>query len=152
MPLVFFRRFARALFLSAKALLRPVAVGANALVLDEAGRVLLVRHGYQPGWQLPGGGVDPGETPEAAIRRELAEEVGLAGGRVQLVGHYARKLLWIGPLVVLSRVEGAGIAFRPGFEVREIFWADPAAPPPGLTPATARRLAELGGAAASSFW
>ena len=145
-------RLLHALFLAVKSGLAPVALGVNALVLDGAGRVLLVRHGYQPGWQLPGGGVEPGETPATAVRRELAEEVGLQDGTWRLVSHHARKVLWIGHLVVLYRVDGARIAFRPSLEVREILWADPAAPPPGTTPATLRRLAELLGAPVSESW
>ena len=148
----FGRRFAHALFLAVKSGLAPVALGVNALVLGEGGRVLLVRHGYQAGWRLPGGGVDPGETPAFAIRRELEEELGLEGGTVMLVGHYARKVLWMGHMVVLYRIDGASIDFRRNLEIREIVWADPAAPPPDTTPATLRRLAELLGAPASDAW
>jgi 8-oxo-dGTP diphosphatase len=39
--------------------------------------LLLVRSSYRTGWHLPGGGVRRGEMPEAAARRELAEELGL---------------------------------------------------------------------------
>jgi len=41
-------------------------------------QLLLVYTSYQAGWQLPGGGVRRGETPEDAARRELGEEIGLA--------------------------------------------------------------------------
>lgn len=48
-------------------------------MVDPEERVLLVRFEF-PGrtlWATPGGGIEPGETPEDAIRRELAEETGL---------------------------------------------------------------------------
>ena len=52
---------------------------ARALVVDPADRVLLVRFDMPTwsGWATPGGGLATGETHEEAIRRELAEEVGL---------------------------------------------------------------------------
>jgi 8-oxo-dGTP diphosphatase len=54
------------------------ARGEGALVAVYVGSaLLLVRASYRAGWQLPGGGALPGETPEAAARRELAEEIGL---------------------------------------------------------------------------
>jgi ADP-ribose pyrophosphatase YjhB (NUDIX family) len=50
----------------------------RALVLDPAGRTLLAHFDFEPyPWAPPGGGVDPGESDERALRRELAEEVGL---------------------------------------------------------------------------
>ncbi|HVQ87227.1 MAG TPA: NUDIX domain-containing protein [Actinomycetes bacterium] len=55
---------------------------ARVVLIDASDRVLLLK-GVDPArpdtpiWHAPGGGIDPGELPEAAARRELAEEVGL---------------------------------------------------------------------------
>ncbi|HSF26620.1 MAG TPA: (deoxy)nucleoside triphosphate pyrophosphohydrolase [Actinomycetes bacterium] len=60
-----------------------VVVGAALFV---RGRMLAARRVAPPalagGWELPGGKVDPGETDEQALRRELAEELGV---RVKLL-------------------------------------------------------------------
>lgn len=56
-------------------------VATRALVLDETDRVLLVRMGAgeRAVWVTPGGGVEPGESDDEAVRRELLEEAGLVG-------------------------------------------------------------------------
>lgn len=52
--------------------------GAHVLVADGDGRILVVRSTYMgPGWMLPGGRVERGETPHAAAERETREETGL---------------------------------------------------------------------------
>ena len=60
---------------------RRLRDAVRAVVLDEVDRVLLVRFEFPhwTGWATPGGGVNPGETDEDAVRRELAEEAGLEG-------------------------------------------------------------------------
>ncbi|WP_028660382.1 NUDIX domain-containing protein [Nocardioides insulae] len=52
-------------------------VAAGALFFDDLGRVLLVKPTYKEGWEIPGGYVEPGETPIEACRREVQEELGL---------------------------------------------------------------------------
>jgi 8-oxo-dGTP pyrophosphatase MutT (NUDIX family) len=53
---------------------RSMTLGVRAVVLDEAGRVFLVKHSYVTGWHLPGGGVEVGETAVESLARELVEE------------------------------------------------------------------------------
>lgn len=56
---------------------KPQLEGCRILALDEAGRVLLVRHSYgSPHWMPPGGGLKRGEDPLLAARREFSEELG----------------------------------------------------------------------------
>ena len=53
-------------------------VAAGALFSDESGRVLLVKPTYKKTWDIPGGYVEPGESPRAACIREIREELGLS--------------------------------------------------------------------------
>jgi 8-oxo-dGTP diphosphatase len=53
----------------------------GAVLLDDAGRLLLIRRAHEPGrgrWSVPGGRVECGETDQHAVIREVAEETGLA--------------------------------------------------------------------------
>jgi 8-oxo-dGTP pyrophosphatase MutT (NUDIX family) len=147
-------RAGTAAMVSFKALVSPVAFGVSAIVDDAEGHVLLVRHSYQTGWHLPGGGVGAAEPPAEAVLRELREEVGLLqSDPPALIGLFTRRLGLATNLIALYRVPGAAIAFKPNVEIREIFHADPAAPPVGTTPGTRRRLAEfIGEAAPSPHW
>jgi 8-oxo-dGTP pyrophosphatase MutT (NUDIX family) len=66
-------------------------VYATALIRDEAGRILLQRRAdFGAAWRgLPGGLLEPGETPEAGLRREVAEETGLRVEPLRLTGVYS---------------------------------------------------------------
>jgi ADP-ribose pyrophosphatase YjhB (NUDIX family) len=52
-------------------------VAAGVLFRDHHGRVLLVKPTYKDGWDLPGGYVEPGESPKQTARREVLEELGI---------------------------------------------------------------------------
>jgi 8-oxo-dGTP diphosphatase len=57
----------------------PLRQAVRGVVVDKDERLLLVRFGLPDGplWAAPGGGIEPGESQDVAIRRELREEVGL---------------------------------------------------------------------------
>ncbi len=69
--------------------LETFRASAALVIRDEAGRVMIVQPTYKPGWELPGGSVDPGESPRDAAAREVAEELGieLVVGRLLCVDH-----------------------------------------------------------------
>lgn len=52
-------------------------IGVGSLLFDSSGRLLIVNPTYKPGWSIPGGVVEEGESPYEACRRELREELGV---------------------------------------------------------------------------
>ncbi|GAB4566101.1 MAG: hypothetical protein Kow0047_17240 [Anaerolineae bacterium] len=64
-------------------------VVVQGVVISE-GRVLLVKRTSPRAWELPGGGMDPGETPDAAVVREVREETGIQVKIVRPLGTYQR--------------------------------------------------------------
>ena len=125
-------------------LARPKTFGVRAVVFDEAGRLVLVRHGYEKGLYLPGGGMKGGEAPDAAIRRELAEEIGAAAlADLRLFATYSSNREGKRDTIRLFIARGACLetCFDP--EITEVVRCDPDAPPADLSPATRRRLAEV---------
>lgn len=67
-----------------------ILCGAAACIRDDRGRILLVRRGDEENmWSLPGGGMDPGESLEDAVVREVREETGLIVEATALIGVYS---------------------------------------------------------------
>jgi mutator protein MutT len=67
---------------------RPAAAGVQCIISCER-HLLLIRNTYgRQSWTFPGGGIAPGETPEAAVRREVHEEVGIRLSAVQPFGTF----------------------------------------------------------------
>jgi len=141
-------RFLTPLFLIHFRIVRGMTFGVRGAVLDEAGRVFLVKHTYVPGWYLPGGGVDAGETAEAALARELMEEGNIRViGRPELLGLYQNVEVSRRDHVafyVVRRFEQSS-ARAPDREIAESGFFPLDGLPEDTTPATRRRLAELAG-------
>ena len=134
---------------------RGLTLGVRGLVTDAAGKVLLVRHTYMPGWYFPGGGVEWGETAEQALARELVEEAGVRmTSRPVLASMHSNHKGHRGDHVLIYRVK----AWEPcpptqRGEIEAIEWFAPDGLPDDISPATARRLEELlGDAEASLHW
>ncbi len=69
-----------------------VRVAAYAVITDDEGRLLLAHwnEGRRAAWTMPGGGLEPGEDPEGAARREVREETGYRVAIDGLLGIHSR--------------------------------------------------------------
>lgn len=132
------------------ALSRGMTMGVRVACFDAAGRVFLVRHSYVPGWHLPGGGIERGETALEALAKEMREEGNLViGAPPQLIHVYFNRQTSRRDHVLLYRCDGV-TQTAPRLRDREIveagFFALDALPD-ATTAATRRRLAEIAGEA-----
>ena len=136
---------------------RPMTLGVRGLIHDaRANTVFLIRHTYVPGWHLPGGGIEVGETALTALERELAEE-----GNIEILGPPALCSLHFNPhasrrdhvaVYLISKYRQTAPKL-PDMEVAEAGFFSVTSLPPGTTPATRRRIAEiLGSLPPSAEW
>src|SRR5882762_5676065 len=94
---------------------RPVVLGVGVAIVDADGRVLLAQRPEGKPlaglWEFPGGKVAPGETPEAALIRELREELGIDVAEACLApftfaSHRYERFHLLMPLYVCRRWKG----------------------------------------------
>jgi ADP-ribose pyrophosphatase YjhB (NUDIX family) len=135
---------------------RGMTLGVRAVVLDEQARVFLIRHTYVPGWHLPGGGVETGETALEALTRELHEEACIAvDAPPVLAGVFFNRRASPRDHVlvyVIRQFTVLGIK-QPDREIAEAGFFPLNSLPEGTTAATRRRLAEiLNGEPLSATW
>jgi ADP-ribose pyrophosphatase YjhB (NUDIX family) len=149
-------RLAQVAFLTLARFTRGMTLGVRAMVLTPDNRIFLVRHSYVPGWHMPGGGVEAGETLEEALAKELLEEGNIAlTGRAELLGVYLNRRASARDHVAVYIVR----AFEqrsphvPDREIVETGFFPLDALPEATTQATRRRIAEaLGGAQITADW
>jgi 8-oxo-dGTP pyrophosphatase MutT (NUDIX family) len=126
---------------------RPHTRGVKCVVRGGDGRVVFVRHTYgdRRSWELPGGGLGRREDPEAAVRREMREELGIeleslrAVATVEVAGSHKRTDLHCFEASVRG---SAALKVDPG-ELAEVRWAAPDDPPRPLGPDAAVLLGLL---------
>ncbi len=120
---------------------RPVTLGVRVMLIREA-QVLLVRQSYLPGWFMPGGGLERGETLEEAARREVREEVGAEMGALQLLGAYTHFGEWKSDHNIVFFCTDFTLNGKPDAEIAEARFFPLEALPPDTCPGHRRRLEE----------
>ncbi|MBC8030836.1 MAG: NUDIX domain-containing protein [Pyrinomonadaceae bacterium] len=108
------------------------AVSAGAIITDNEGRVLLLKHRFRPspGWGIPGGFIEKGEQPEDALRRELREEVELEVKDVKLLA--TRAFNEPKQIEILFTARAIDDTERLSFEIQKAAWFSLDELPPDL--------------------
>src|SRR3977135_4337816 len=115
--------------LPGRALSRLVRIGqkrftacVGAMIFDGQGQILLLEHVFRSdqGWGIPGGFVSKGEQPEAALRRELREEIGIEVRDVELL--FARTLPRPRQIEIYFRAKAIGCPEPCSFEIKSARW------------------------------
>ncbi|GAA2205712.1 NUDIX domain-containing protein [Nonomuraea monospora] len=105
----------------------------SGFVFDDAGRLLMARHGDVGLWAAPGGGVDPDERPEDAVVRELKEELGIDVEVRGLIGAYGgpefrtrypngHEVAYVINAYACALAPGSGVPEPDGVEINDFRW------------------------------
>jgi 8-oxo-dGTP pyrophosphatase MutT (NUDIX family) len=118
-------------------------LGPRAIIVNTQNQVLLVKHTYLADWYLPGGGVNKGESVQAALARELMEELGLTlQAPAEFFGIYHNTYLGTDDFPVIYVVKHFSIKEASSPEIEQKAWFDYDKLPAAVSPATQRRLTE----------
>lgn len=98
--------------------LRPINLGVRTMLIQD-GKVLLVRHVYQDGWFMPGGGMKRKETLEQAARRECYEEAGVQMQKMELFGIFFNYSEWKSDHIALFLSEDFTMTDKKDSEIAE---------------------------------
>lgn len=123
---------------------------AQGLLRTDGDRVLLCRLTYKKAWDLPGGVVDPRESPADCVAREVHEELGIevTVGRLLAVNWLPPYRGWDDALLCLFDLGHAHEAlveemtFEPR-EIRSVHWADAETIEANVAPYTAQMVSEV---------
>ena len=127
---------------------RALTIGAQCVVVDGEGRVLLIRHTYRPGWHFPGGGVEKNEAIVTAAEREVREEAGIiVEAPLELFAVYTNFRAFPSDHIALFTVPAWSQPEppKPNREIAEHGFFPPDRLPETTVHAVRRRLAELRG-------
>jgi 8-oxo-dGTP pyrophosphatase MutT (NUDIX family) len=116
-------------------------LGAASVIVDEQGRVLLVKHAYgELNWELPGGGGESGESAEETARREAREEVGIQLDVERISGVYWESAKDAHHFVFRARHRGEPHVASP--EITDLGWFSPDRLPRPISDFTLARIAD----------
>jgi 8-oxo-dGTP pyrophosphatase MutT (NUDIX family) len=115
-------------------------VSVGGIVVDDAGRVLVIQRRDNGRWEPPGGVLELGEDIEAAVRREIREETGVEVEVRHLTGVY--KNLPRGVVSLVFRCQPRTVAVDSTDEAAVVRWIEPATAGDLMVPAFAVRVTD----------
>ncbi len=145
MKIKFWQKALSKVFLFFKGVTQRQTLGARGALID-GNKVLLIRHTLLPVWQFPGGGVDPGESFEAAFRREMFEETGYeVEGEVVLHGifHNVEATNRDHLAFYISKNFKSTRIFKSSHEISDMAWFDIDDLPNDIANGAKRRIEEI---------